>query len=93
MTSKAHKFSVKPKLRAKLKKLAKKDNKLYTALKTKMREIIHSHDVNRYKNLRGSMKHLKRVHITKRFELLFEYDVSQDKIEFVDFDHWDNIFR
>ena len=93
MTLKAHRFSVKRKLRAKLRKLAKKDNMLYIAIKSKMREIIHCPDVNHYKNLRGSMKHLKRVHITKRFELLFGYDISQDKIVFVDFDHWDNIFR
>ena len=72
-------------------KLSKKDRPLYEQAMKKISEIISTADVEHYKNLRYSMKELKRVHVG-HFVLVFEYAKPEDKIVFVDFDHHDGIY-
>lgn len=87
------KHEIKPHLRKVLSKLSKKDKKAYEAVLGKIREIIYSEDVERYKNLRYDMKESKRVHVSKSFVLVFSYDRRADFISFVDYDHHDNVYR
>lgn len=75
-----------------LKKLCKKDNKLYQVLLKKIEQIINDSDVEHYKNLKHNMKDSKRVHLG-HFVLVFRYNRTNDSILFDDFDHHDNIYK
>ena len=80
-----------PSLIKTLEKLSKKDKSLYEQILKKIDEVIHTPDVEHYKNLRYDMKDSKRVHIG-HFVLVFEYRKKEDKIIFKDFDHHDKIY-
>lgn len=84
-------FEIKPGLRKTLVKLFKKDRNMYEAVMGKINEIVNS-DPEHYKNLRYSMKELKRAHIG-HFVLVFSYDKQKDFLSFVDYDHHDIIYR
>ena len=71
-------------------KLAKKNPKLLMKIKKKIDEIIHHPE--HYKNLRQPLNHLKRVHIEKRFVLVFSVDSSAKQVIIEDFDHHDKIY-
>ena len=75
-----------------LKKLSKNDKELYNQVLKKIDEVIHSEDVEHYKNLRYKMKYSKRVHIG-HFVLIFQYNIEKNMINFDDFDHHDNIYK
>jgi len=75
-----------------MKKLSKKDKELYNQVLKKIDEVIHSEDVEHYKNLRYNMKESKRVHIG-HFVLIFQYIKDKNMINFDDFDHHDNICK
>lgn len=79
------------KLRKILNRLLKKDKVRYEALLKKIKEIISVDNVSHYKNLIGSMKAYKRVHIDKSFVLIFK--VEGNTIYFEDLDHHDNIYN
>ena len=85
-------YEIKPHLQKILKKLSKKDKKLYEQILKKVEEIINSSDVEHYKNLRHNMKDSKRVHIGP-FVLVFQYNKQNNEINFDDFDHHDNIYK
>ena len=87
-----HKFKISERLQNILAKLAKKDNNLYEQTLRKIQEIINSYDVEHYKNLRYNIKDSKRAHVG-HFVLVFQYNKSDDEINFDDFDHHDNIYR
>lgn len=87
-----HKFRTNENFDEILIKLRKKDKSLYEQLKKKIDEIIHSYDIEHYKNLRYKMKDSKRAHIG-HFVLVFQYDKTNDTILFDDFDHHDNIYK
>lgn len=87
------KFLIEEKLKKILRKLYKKDKVAYTALTSKIQEILACKDVNHYKNLKTPLQHLKRVHIKGSFVLTFKYAESEDKVIFYDFDHHDNIYK
>ena len=80
-----------PSLIKTLEKLSKKVKSLYEQILKKIDEVIHTPDVEHYKNLRYDMKDSKRVHIG-HFVLVFEYRKKEDKIIFKDFDHHDKIY-
>ncbi|MBI2134321.1 addiction module toxin RelE [Candidatus Woesearchaeota archaeon] len=84
-------YSLSENLQKILQKLSKKDRLLYDRVLSKIHEIISCDEVEHYKNLRHSMKNLKRVHIG-HLVLVFEYDRSNQKIIFEDLDHHDNIY-
>ena len=81
-----------PYLQECLKKLSKKDKKLYERILSKIQEIINSGDVEHYKNLRYDMSDRKRVQIG-HFVLVFKFIKEENKIKFIDFDHHDNIYN
>ena len=65
----------------------------YTTLQ-QLKEIISSNkdSINHYKTLRHDLSDYKRVHIDKNFVLVFQVDISNNFILFVDFDHHDKIY-
>lgn len=73
-------------------KLEKKNKQLYENLLHKMNEVIHSENVEHYKNLRYNMSDSKRVHIG-HFVLVFKFEKINNLIIFSDFDHHDNIYH
>ncbi len=85
-------FDVSENLEKILNKLSKKDKDLYNQILKKIDEVIHSEDVEHYKNLRYNMKDSKRVHIV-HFVLIFQYKKEENLILFDDFDHHDNIYK
>ena len=87
-----YKFFVSESLEKKLSKLSKKDKYLYNQILKKIDEIIHSKDIEHYKNLRYDMKESKRVHIG-HFVLVFRYKKEENLILFDDFEHHDNVYR
>ena len=84
-------YEVLPHLKKILKKISRKDNKLYERILKKIEGVITSFDIEHYKNLRYNLKDRKRVQIG-HFVLVFKYIKSEDKIIFVDFEHHDNIY-
>jgi YafQ family addiction module toxin component len=85
-------FDVSENLEKKLNKLSKKDKDLYNQILNKINEVIHSENVEHYKNLRYNMRDSKRVHIG-HFVLIFQYKKEENLILFDDFDHHDNIYK
>ena len=77
------------KLRKKLEKLGKKNIQKYKAIESKMESILEN--PQHYKNLRGNLAYLKRVHF-RPFVLTFSVDEENKIVTFEDFDHHDNIY-
>ena len=75
-----------------LAKLQHRDKRLYESILTKMNEVITSPDIEHYKNMKYSLKELKRVHVGS-FVLVFKYNKQKEFIYFTDFDHHDNIYK
>ena len=74
-------------------KLNKKDNPLYQQILKKIDEVINTEYIEHYKNLNFSLQQFKRVHITKRYVLIFMYNKTEDEVLFRYFDHRDNIYN
>ena len=85
-------FYVSEHLQKILNKLSKRNKGLYDQIIKKIDEIVHSENVEHYKNLRYNMKDTKRVHIGQ-FVLIFQYKKEENLILFDDFDHHDNIYK
>ena len=85
-------FDVSENLEKILNTLSKKDKDLYNQILKKIDEVIHSEDVEHYKNLRYNMQDSKRAHIG-HFVLIFQYKKEGNIILFDDFDHHDNIYK
>jgi YafQ family addiction module toxin component len=77
-----------------IRKLNKKDRKKSLIIAKKVEEIINNSykTIDRYKNLRSPLQHLKRVHIDKHFVLTFHVNKENNLIIFVDFDHHDSVY-
>ena len=87
-----YQYEILPSLQKILHKLSKKDKATYEQVLTKIEEVIHSAEVEHYKNLRYDLKDKKRVHIGP-FVLVFSYKKEENKIVFLDFDHQDAIYN
>ncbi len=85
-------FDVSGHLEKKLLKLSRKDKELYNKILKKIEEVIHSEEIERFKNLRYNLKDSKRVHIG-HFVLIFQYREEENLILFDDFDHHDKIYK
>lgn len=85
-------YEIKPSLKDILKKLSKKDKKLYERILIKINEIINSYNIEAYKNLRHNLKDFKRVHLGS-FVLIFKFEKSSNKIIFENFGHHDKIYK
>ncbi|MBS3124141.1 hypothetical protein J4437_05935 [Candidatus Woesearchaeota archaeon] len=70
-----------------IKKLNQKDRKKSLIIAKKVEEIINNNlnSIDRYKNLRSPLHHLKRVHIDQHFVLTFQVDKENNFVLFVDF--------
>ena len=88
-------FDLSDKLQFKFHKLVKKDRKKLEIINKKIKEIINNDlsTIDRYKNLRSPLQHLKRVHVNKHFVLTFKVDKEKNFILFADFDHHDNVYN
>jgi mRNA interferase RelE/StbE/toxin YoeB len=78
-------------LTRKLKRIKKKNKKLYEIINKKIKEIIQAPE--RYKELRYDLKEFRRAHIQKSFVLIFKVNVKDKVVKFEDFDHHDKIYR
>ena len=83
-------IDIRPSLKKKLVKLAKKNPKQAEIIAKKSKEIIK--DPRRYKNLRAPLNHWKRVHIDNHFILTFSIDENTKKVILEDYDHHDKIY-
>ncbi len=72
-----------------VKRIKKKDKKLYDSIKRKASEIVNGS--HRYKNLRYDMSGLSRVHIGP-FVLSFSIDEGTKTVTLEDFEHHDNAY-
>ena len=72
--------------------LKQKDKPTYLAVKKKLLQIANNDivSIQHFKNLRGTLKNFKRVHI-KSYVLIFRVD--DDSIIFEEFDHYDTIYK
>lgn len=66
-------------LTRKLKKIKKKNKKLYEIIDKKIEEILQ--DPERYKELRYDLKEFRRVRIQKSFVLIFKIDSKNKTIK------------
>lgn len=84
-----------PNIEEKLSRLFKKDRQRYEILMKKVKQISMSDEqtIDHYKNLRNDQSDRKRVHVDKSFVLTFSYNRETKTIEFLDFDHHDNIYE
>jgi mRNA-degrading endonuclease RelE of RelBE toxin-antitoxin system len=82
-------------LKKKVEKLAKKDKVLAQNFRKKLEEIITRDEVsiNSYKNLKKPMNDKKRVHLTDNFILLFQVNLKDKHIIFVDIIHRDFAYK
>ncbi len=80
---------IEEKLQVTLKKLFKKDKKVYEICIKKIEQIANNPE--QYKPLRHNMKNIRRVHIVKSFVLIFRID--KNIVKFLDLDHHDNIYK
>lgn len=87
-------FNLSDELKLIIRKLVKKDKKKVNIINKKIKEIINSNEqsINHYKNLRNDLRDYKRVHIDRSFVLVFNVDIFNNFILFVDFDHHDKIY-
>jgi YafQ family addiction module toxin component len=74
-----------------LKKISKKDRKLFDAAMKKIDEI--SANPQHYKPLRYDLKGWRRVHLEKSFVLVFRIDEEEKIVTFLDLRHHDEIYR
>lgn len=82
-------------LKAKLRKLSRKDKRRYQILMKKIEQITQSDEITieHYKNLGYGLSDKKRVHIDRSFVLTFKYDKKVNFLLFLDFDHHDKIYK
>jgi len=83
-------YEIHPDLDKILSKLAKRDKVQFEAILKKIEEIIHTADINHYKNLRAPLQKYKRVHVYSSFVILFRLDSG--RIIFRFYDHHDDIY-
>ncbi len=74
-----------------LKKVSKKDRRLFDAVMKKIEEI--SENPQHYKPLRYDLKGRRRVHLEKSFVLVFRIDEKEKIVTFLDMRHHDEIYR
>lgn len=85
-------FTCSDPLKEKLGHIKKKDKTLFQAVEKKMLQIASSDEVaiEHYKNLRGDLSHLKRVHIGS---FILTFKVKEDLIIFEDLEHHDKAYK
>ena len=85
-------FDCSDQLREKLSRIKRKDRVLFLAVERKMLQIASSDevDIQHYKNLRGDLSHLKRVHVGC---FILTFKVQAGLIIFEDLEHHDKAYK
>ena len=85
-------FTCSDPLKEKLGHIKKKDRTLFHAVETKMLQIASSDEstIQHYKNLRGNLSHLKRVHVGS---FILTFKLKEDLIIFEDLEHHDQAYQ
>jgi YafQ family addiction module toxin component len=86
-----YRYSIEKRLKAKLKRLHKKNKKLYDVVLKRVEEIINN--PAHYKPLRYDLKGMRRIHLEKSFVLVFEIDEEERMVRFLDLGHHDEIYK
>ena len=71
-------------------KLAKKSKKQLEAINMKIGQILAN--PHHFKELRGNMQRIRRVHIEKSFVLTYEILEKEKTVRILDYEHHDNIY-
>lgn len=71
--------------------LAKKDPKTLQIIANKIDEILEKPE--RFKNLRAPLQHLKRIHISSSYVLVYSVDRDNRTVIIEDFAYHDSIYR
>ena len=89
------KFNISDSLMKKLEKLNKKDKVLVQNFKKKVKKVINknSKSINSYKNLKRPLQNYKGIHLSDKFILLFQVDVKNNFILFLDIKHWNKAYE
>ncbi len=74
-----------------LKKLYKKNRKLYEIAMKRITEIVLN--PHHYKPLRYDLKNIRRVHLFSPFVLVFKIEENEQAVKFLDLDHHDKIYK
>ena len=85
-------FDISDKLQRILDKLAERDKALALAVRKKINQITNynSISIEHFKNLRGNMSHLRRVHVGS---FILTFQVKDGRIIFEDLEHHDEAYR
>jgi len=85
-------FEISDKLGKILEKLGRKDRNLSIAVNKKIKQIVNSDitEIEHFKNLRGDMSHLKRVHVRK---FVLSFGLRGEKIIFENLKHHDDAYK
>ncbi len=86
-----YKYSIEKRLKAKLKRMYKRNKKLYDVVMKSVEAIIEN--PYHYKPLRYDLKGLRRVRLEKSFVLVFEIEEEGKMVRFLDLGHHDEIYR
>jgi len=89
------KYTLSKILKKKVDKLFKKDKILALNFKKKILEVISHNEItiNTYKNLKKPMQDKKRIHLTDNYILLFQVDIQNNRILFVDILHYNKVYN
>jgi YafQ family addiction module toxin component len=87
----AYTYEISEKLDKVFRKLWKKDKASVIAIEKKVREICEN--PYHYKPLRAPMQHLRRVHISNSFVLIFRIDEKRKVVQLVEYEHHDYAYR
>lgn len=88
-------FDLSNNFRKVFKKLSKKNPAIAGAINRKIKEIIYRdrETINTYKNLSYGRSNLKRVHITSWLVMIFEVDIDDNFILFVNIAPRDDVYK
>lgn len=85
-------FEMSDRLRTSLDKLAVRDKALAVAVRKKIEQIVNCNHVSidHFKNLRGNMSHLKRVHVGS---FILTFQIRGGILIFENFAHHDEAYK
>ncbi len=90
--SKMYDFYVNPAADKIFKRISKKNPRQLRAIHSKIVEIRRN-PFHKYKFLKNPLQMINRVHIDRRFVLLFRVDHGMRSIEILYFDHHDKVYQ
>ncbi len=87
----AYTYEVAEKLDKVFRKLWKKDKTTLLSIEKKIAEICEN--PHHYKPLRAPMQHMRRVHISNSFVLIFKIDEGRKMVQVVEYEHHDKAYQ